>query len=180
MRRAPLYGFLAEFETPTGLVEATRRAYAEGYRKMDAYSPFPIEEAADALGFHKSRVPLVTLIGGILGGSAGYLLQWWINTIAYPLNVGGKPMHAWPSFIVVTFEMTVLFAGLSAIFGMLALNGLPMPYHPLFNVPRFAMASRDRFFLCIEAADPKFDLIATRQFLESLEPHAGAVLEVPD
>ncbi len=179
MKRAPVYGFLAEFESATDLVEATRRAYAEGYRKMDAYSPFPIEEAADALGFHKTRVPLVVLVGGILGGSAGYLLQWWINTIAYPLNVGGKPMHAWPSFIVVTFEMTVLFAGLAALFGMLALNGLPMPYHPLFNVPRFAMASRDRFFLCIEAADPKFDLSLTRDFMESLRPH-GVVLEVPD
>ncbi len=179
MKRAPVYGFLAEFDSATDLVEATRRAYAEGYRKMDAYSPFPIEEAADALGFHKTRVPLVVLVGGILGGSAGYLLQWWINTIAYPLNVGGKPMHAWPSFIVVTFEMTVLFAGLAALFGMLALNGLPMPYHPLFNVPRFAMASRDRFFLCIEAADPTFDLSLTRDFMESLRPH-GVVLEVPD
>ncbi len=179
MKRAPVYGYLAEFESATDLVGATRRAYAEGYRKMDAYSPFPIEEAADALGFHKTRVPLVVLVGGILGGGAGYLLQWWINVIAYPLNVGGKPMHAWPSFIVVTFEMTVLFAGLAALFGMLALNGLPMPYHPLFNVPRFAMASRDRFFLCIEAADPKFDPESTRAFMESLQPH-GTVLEVPD
>ncbi len=179
MKRIPVYGFLAEFETPTALVEATRRAYAEGYRKMDAYSPFPIEEAADALGYHKTRVPLVTLVGGLMGGAAAYLLQWWINTIAYPLNIGGKPFHSWPSFIVVTFEMTVLFAGLAAVFGMLGMNGLPMPYHPVFNVPRFAMASRDRFFLCIESTDPKFDREATRAFLESLGPH-GAILEVPN
>ncbi len=179
MKRNPMYGLLAEFESPDELVQATRRAYADGYRKMDAYSPFPIEEAADAIGYHKTRVPLITLVGGIIGGASGYLLQWWINTSAYPLNVGGKPFHAWPSFIVITFEMTVLFAGLSALFGMLAMNGLPMPYHPLFNVPRFAKASRDGFFLCIEAADPKFDPEATRAFLNALQPH-GPVLEVPD
>lgn len=179
MKRIPVYGLLAEFETPTQLVEATRRAYAEGYRKMDAYSPFPIEEAADALGFHKTRVPLVVLVGGIMGGAAGYLLQWWIHTISYPINVAGRPLHSWPSFIIVTFEMTVLFAGLAALFGMLALNGLPMPYHPLFSLPRFAMATRDRFFLCIESSDPKFDREGTRAFMESLNPH-GAVLEVPD
>jgi hypothetical protein len=178
MKRIPVYGLLAEFETPTQLVEATRRAYAEGYRKMDAYSPFPIEEVADALGFHKTRVPLVVLVGGILGGVSGYVLQWWINTISYPLNVGGRPYHSWPSFIIVTFEMTVLFAGLAALFGMLALNGLPMPYHPVFNVARFAMATRDRFFLCIESSDPKFDRAGTRAFLESLHPHG--VEEVPD
>src|SRR5512146_2793484 len=179
MRRTPVYGFLAEFETPTQLVEATRRAHAAGYRKMDAYSPFPIEEVAEALDYHKTRVPLITLVGGLLGGAGAYLLQWWINTIAYPLNVAGRPFHSWPSFIIVTFEMTVLFAGLAALFGMLAMNGLPMPYHPLFNVPRFAMATRDRFFLCIEAADPKFDPDGTRAFLASLNPH-GAILEVPD
>lgn len=178
MKRVALYGLLAEFETPSQLVEATRRAYAEGYRTMDAYSPFPIEEVSDALGFHKTRVPLVVLVGGILGGVSAYLLQWWINTISYPLNIGGRPLHSWPSFIIVTFEMTVLFAGLAALFGMLALNGLPMPYHPVFNVPRFAMATRDRFFLCIESSDPRFDRESTRKFLEGLNPHG--VEEVPD
>ncbi len=178
MKTVALYGLLAEFETPTQLVDATRRAYAEGYRKMDAYSPFPIEAVSDALGFHKTSVPLVVLVGGLLGGAGGYLLQWWINSIAYPLNIGGKPFHSWPSFIIVTFEMTVLFAGLAALFGMLALNGLPMPYHPLFNSARFAMATRDRFFLCIESSDPQFDRSGTRAFLESLSPHA--VEEVPD
>jgi hypothetical protein len=168
---------MAEFDTPTDLVLATRRAYAVGYRKMDAYSPFPIEEASEALGFHKSRVPLIVLLGGLLGGLSGYGLQYWINVISYPLNVGGKPFHSWPSFIVPTFEMTILFAGLSGVFGMFALNGLPMPYHPLFNVDRFAAVTRDKFFLCVEAADPHFDIVGTQQFLESLKPLS--ISEVP-
>ena len=175
--RPVIYGLLAEFHTPTELVQATRSAYEAGYRRMDAYSPFAIEEVSEALGFHKTSVPLVVLVGGILGGLGGYLLQYWISAISYPLNVGGRPYHSWPAFIVVTFEMTILFAGLAAVFGMFALNGLPMPYHPLFNSPRFSAATRDRFFLCIEAADPKFDREGTRQFLQTLEPFD--VSEVP-
>jgi hypothetical protein len=165
-----LYGLLAEFDTPTDLVVAAKRAYAAGYRKMDAYSPYPIEEASEAIGFHKTRVPLIVLLGGILGGCSGYALQYWINVISYPLNVGGRPWHSWPAFIVPTFEMTVLFAGLSGVFGMFALNGLPMPYHPLFNVDRFSAVTRDRFFLCIEAADPKFDLLDTQEFMLRMKP----------
>lgn len=165
-----LYGLLAEFETPTDLVVAAKSAYAAGYRKMDAYSPYPIEEASEAIGFHKTRVPLIVLLGGILGGCAGYALQYWINVISYPLNIGGRPYHSWPAFIVPTFEMTVLFAGLSGVFGMFALNGLPMPYHPLFNVDRFSTVTRDRFFLCIEAADPNFDLVNTQEFLLKMKP----------
>jgi hypothetical protein len=172
-----IYGFLAEFDTPTGLVMATKAAYAAGYRKMDAYSPFPIEEASEALGFHKSRVPLIVLLGGLLGGLSGYGLQYWINVISYPLNIGGKPYHSWPAFIVPTFEMTILFAGLAGVFGMFALNGLPMPYHPLFNVDRFAAVTRDKFFLCVEAADPHFDVVDTQRFLESLRP--VSISEVP-
>ena len=172
----PIYGLMAEFDTPTELVEAAKRSYADGYRKMDTYSPFPIEEASEAIGFHKDRVALIVLIGGILGGLSGYLLQYWINVINYPLNIGGRPYHSWPSFIIVTFEMTILFAGISGVVGMLALNGLPMPYHPVFNVPRFKEATNDKFFLCIEAADPKFDPAATRRFLEGLHP--AAVTEV--
>ena len=164
----PIYGLMAEFDTPTELVEAAKRSYADGYRKMDTYSPFPIEEASEAIGFHKDRVALIVLIGGILGGLSGYLLQYWINVINYPLNVGGRPYHSWPSFIIVTFEMTILFAGISGVVGMLALNGLPMPYHPVFNVPRFKEATNDKFFLCIEAADPKFDRSRTFEFLKSL------------
>lgn len=177
MKFTPIYGLLAEFDTPTELVVAARRAYEEGFRRMDAYSPFPIEELAEAIGMHSDRVPLVVLVGGILGGLGGYMLQYWINVISYPVNIGGRPFHSWPAFIPVTFEMTILFAGLAGAFGMLALNGLPMPFHPLFNSSRFAFATRDRFFLCIEAADPKFDLAGVRTFLESLNPRS--VSEVP-
>jgi hypothetical protein len=168
--RSDLHGLMAEFESPIALLSATRRAYAEGYRKMDAYTPFPIEELAEALGFHDTWLPLLVLCGGIVGGLSGYGLEYWVSVIAYPLNVGGRPLHSWPAFIPVTFEMTILVAALSAVVGMIALNGLPRPYHPVFNVPRFALASRDRFFLCIESRDPKFDRTATRSFLESLSP----------
>ena len=165
-----VYGLMAEFEEPGDLVAAAHRAREAGYRRMDAYSPLPIEELHEALGFHDRRLPLIVLVGGMIGALAGYGLQWWASTIAYPLNVGGRPLHSWPAFIPVTFEMTILIAALSAVFGMLALNGLPQPYHPVFNVPRFALASRNRFFLCIEARDPQFDLQTTRAFLEALHP----------
>ena len=165
------YGFLAEFDTPTELVLATKKAYAAGYRNMDAYSPFPIEEVGEALGLHKNRVSLIVLIGGILGGMAGYSLEYWVSVIAYPLNVGGKPFHSWPAFIPVTFELTVLGAALSATLGMFLMNGLPRPYHPVFNAPNFRMsASKDKFFLSVEAEDPKYHAKETREFLESLEP----------
>jgi hypothetical protein len=161
---------MAEFEDPSALVAAARQAHREGYRRMEGYSPFPIEELHEALGLHHTRLPLVVLVGGLFGCIGGYSLQYWTSAIAYPLNVGGKPFHSWPAFIPVTFECTILAAALSAVLGMLALNGLPMPYHPVFNVPRFALASRNRFFLCIEARDPKFDLENTRRFLETLNP----------
>ena len=178
MKLPPVYGLMAEFETPSELLTATRRAYTEGYRRMDAYSPFPISDLSEALGFHHDRVNLITLTGGIMGGLSAYLLQFWINTIAYPLNIGGRPFHSWPSFIIVTFEMTILFAGIACVFGMLALNGLPMPNHPVFNAPGFESASRDRFFLCIEAIDPRFDSAGTRGFLQGLRPIR--VVEVPN
>jgi hypothetical protein len=168
---------MAEFEDPSSLVAATNRAREEGYRWMDAYSPFPIEELHEALGEHHSRLPLVVLIGGLVGCIGGYALQYWISVIAYPINVGGKPLHSWPAFIPVTFECTILAAALSAVLGMLALNGLPMPYHPVFNVPRFALASRNRFFLVIEARDPKFEMGPTREFLESLAPREVTTVE---
>jgi hypothetical protein len=170
VRRPPIYGIMAEFDTPTELVTVVRKSRAEGYRVMDAYSPFPIEELAEALHFHDRRLSLIVLLGGIAGGIAGYALEYWTSVVDYPLNVGGRPLHSWPSFIPVTFETTVLFAALSAVLGMLALNGLPMPYHPVFNVPRFALASRDRYFLFIAARDRKFDPEAARAFLRSLRP----------
>jgi len=177
MKRDPIYGMMAEFDTPVALVEAAKRTYQAGYTKIDTYTPFPIEGLAEEIGFHRNEVPLVVLIGGIVGGLTGYLMQYWMSAVDYPLNIGGKPYHSWPAFIVITFEMTILFAGISAVFGMLALNGLPMPYHPVFNVPRFTRASRDRFFLVVFSSDVQYDPAATRQFLESLDPRS--VSEVP-
>jgi hypothetical protein len=175
--RPPIYGLMAEFENPTDLVAAARKAYEAGYRKMDAYTPFPIEELNEALGLGQTWVPLIVLIGGLVGACGGYFLQYYISAIDYPLNIGGRPLHSWPAFIPVTFEMTVLVAGLSAVLGMLALNGLPMPYHPVFNVPRFALATRDRFFLCIEAIDPKFDRDETRRLLDRMTPRVVSEVE---
>jgi hypothetical protein len=163
-----IYGLMAEFDTPEALLEAARRAHAEGYRQMDGYSPFPVEGLAEAIGFHRTWLPFVVLLGGIIGGLGGYFLQYYVAVIEYPLNVGGRPFHSWPAFIPVTFEMTVLIAALAAVLGMLALNGLPMPYHPVFHVARFDLASRNLFFLCIEATDPRFDRDTTRRFLEGL------------
>jgi len=172
----PIYGLLAEFDNAQALVTATHQAHEKGYRHMDAFSPFPVEGLAEALGFHKTRMPLLVLIGGILGGVSGYAMLYYSAVISYPINVGGRPFHSWPAFVPITFEMTILGAALFAILGMLALNGLPMPYHPLFNVARFALASRDRFFLCIEATDPQFDLAGTRRFM--LDLHAREVSDV--
>jgi hypothetical protein len=167
---AAIYGVMAEFETPTDLVNAARAAHEKGFRKLDAYTPFPIEELSDVLHLHRNKLPLIVLLGGILGGLTGYLLQYFVTVIYFPINIGGRPLHSWPSYIIITFELTILFGCLSTVLGMLALCGLPMPYHPTFNVPRFALASRDRFFLCIESTDPLFDLEKTSGFLETLEP----------
>ena len=178
MKRAGLYGVMAEFDSTTDLVAAANRTREAGYKRIDAYSPFPVEGLAEAIGFHHDEVPLVVLIGALIGGLSGYLMQYWISAVSYPINVGGKPYHSWPAFIVVTFEMTILFGGIFAVLGMLALNGLSMPYHPVFNVPRFAFATKDRFFLIVFSSDPKFNLLETRRFLESLRPKS--ISEVPD
>ena len=177
MNGESLYGLMAEFESPTALVVAANKAREAGYRKMDAYSPIPIEELHEALGFPTTKLPMLVAGGALVGALAGFGLQVWASTVAYPINVGGRPLLSWPSFIPPTFETAILFAAFAAVFGMLALNGLPMPYHPVFNVTRFVMASRDRFFLCIEARDPKFDRAATRQFLQGLDPREVSDVE---
>ncbi|HEU4510173.1 MAG TPA: DUF3341 domain-containing protein [Pyrinomonadaceae bacterium] len=171
----PLYGVMAEFESPGDLVAAARKVYSLGYRRINGYSPYPIEELSEAIGFTHTRLPLIVFIGGLLGGLAGFFMQYWMEVIDYPLNVGGKPLNSWPAFIPITFEMTVLAAAFSAVLGMLVLNRLPQPYHPVFNVPNFAMATRDRFFLAVEANDPKFNHEEVVNLLKSLD-----ALEVND
>jgi len=177
MRRKPIYGLLAEFETPEQILEAARRASAAGYKSMDAFSPIPVEGLADAVGFHWTSLPIVVFLGGMCGGLTGFGMCWYANVLSFPLNIGGKPYNSWPMWIPITFELTILGAALSAVFGMLAMNGLPAPYHPVFNVPQFVLASTDRFFLCIKARDKKFDLAQTKTFLESLKPHGVFEIE---
>jgi hypothetical protein len=176
-KKRPLYGLIAEFDNPEDLLAAARRAHAEGYRRMDAFTPLPVEGLAEAVGFEKTRLPLVVFIGGLCGCIGGFLLQYYPNVIGYPLDIGGKPYNSWPAFIPITFELTILAAALSAVFGMLAMNGLPTPYHPVFNAPRFELASRNRFFLCIKARDAKFDLANTREFMQGLKAREVSEVE---
>jgi hypothetical protein len=165
---AALYGIMAEFDNPSDLIAAARRTHEAGYRRINGYSPYPIEELDEAIGFTRTSLPLIVLIGGILGGLGGFFMQYWIEVIDYPLNVGGKPFNSWPAFIPITFECTVLVASLAAVFGMLLLNKLPQPYHPVFNAPNFALATRDKFFLVIEANDPKFKHAEAMRFMNTL------------
>ena len=163
-----LYGLLAEFDQAEAVVDAAHHAYAAGYRHMNAYTPFPVEGLSAALGQRPTRLPWIVLIGGLLGGATAYLTMYYASVISYPLNVGGRPLNSWPSFIPITFELTILGAAFAAFFGMLALNGLPHPHHPLFNVPAFGLATRDRFFLCIQSRDPLFKVDETRAFLRGM------------
>lgn len=167
-RRPPLYGVMAEFDNPSDLVAAARDVYDAGYRRINGYSPYPIEELSEAIGFTRTSLPLIVFIGGVIGGLGGFFMQYWIEVINYPIIVGGKPYNSWPAFLPITFECTVLVAAFSAVLGMLVLNKLPQPYHPVFNAPNFALATRDRFFLAVEANDPKFDHDTVVQLLKSL------------
>jgi hypothetical protein len=176
--RSHIHGVMAEFDTPAQLVEAVERARAAGYRRMDAYTPFPVEGLPEAMGLKRNMVSFITLLGGLAGGIGGFCFQYWVAAVTYPMNIGGRPLNSWPAFIPVTFELTVLGAALCAVLGMLALNGLPQPHHPVFNVRRFVHASSDRFFLCIEARDPKFHFADTARFLQGLYAHH--VTEVSD
>ena len=178
LHRSHLYGVMGEFGSPEELIHAAKSVREAGYRRIDAYAPFPIEGLSEALGLKHNLVPTLTLTGGLLGGVGGFLFQYWVAALAYPMNIGGRPLNSWPAFIPVTFELTVLGASLFSVFGMLALNRLPQPHHPVFNVERFSYASTDRFFLCIETRDPKFHLEETSRLLQSL--HAHHVTEVAD
>ncbi|NJK80421.1 MAG: DUF3341 domain-containing protein [Chloroflexaceae bacterium] len=166
----PMYGLMAEFQSPEQLVHATEAAYKAGYRRMDAYSPFPIEEVSEAMHFHDDLLRRIVLVAAISGLITALVLQVLGSAIDYPLNIGGRPLLDWPAFIPITFELTILFSGFAAVISVVVLNGLPQPYHPVFNAPNFDRASIDRFFLCIEANDPKFERTATRTFLEGLHP----------
>lgn len=174
---APIYGLMAEFETPEQILRAARQVREEGYTRIDAYTPYPIEGMTAELDLPRSPVPFVVLLAGIVGASVGFFMQYWSMAVDYPFNVGGRPHNSWPVFLPIAFEVMVLVAGFAALFGMLFLNGLPRPHHPVFNVPNFDHATQDRFFLCIEVYDPKFDREETKRFLGTLG--ANDVVEVP-
>ena len=173
----PIYGILAEFDSADAILDAARHVREAGYRDAEAYTPFAVQGLSQALGFHRSRVAGIVLGGAIVGCAGGFFMQWYANVLSYPWNIGGKPPNSWPAWIPITFELSVLCAALAAVIGMLGLNRLPQPSHPLFNAPEFQLATRDRFFLCIESSDPKFDLASTRHFLEQFAPLR--VTEVP-
>src|SRR5260370_29586776 len=170
-RRSHIYGVMGEFATPEQLTHAVEKVREAGYRRLDAYAPFPVEGLSQALGLKRNLVPLIALFGGLAGGVGGFGFQYWVAAITYPMNVGGRPLNSWPAFIPVTFELTILGASLAAVFGMLALNRLPQPHHPVCNVHPFTHASSDRFFVCVEARDPRFQLEETSRVLQSLHAH---------
>ena len=177
LRQDDLHGLTGAFASGEALVEATRKAYEVGYRRMDAYTPIPVEGLAEAMGRRCTVMPLIVLLGGVTGGFTGWFMQWFSATVDYPFNVGGRPFNSWPMFIPIIFELTVLFAAVSGTLGMLFLNGLPRLHHPIFNAAGIEQATVDRFFLCLESADPRWDRAATRRFLED-ELHAADVVEV--
>ncbi len=170
MKEERVYGVVAEFRQGEKLVEVATHAREKGYSRIDGLSPFPVEGLAEALGSHRTKVPAIALAGGLIGGLGGYFMLYISSVVFYPINVAGRPFHSWPMFIPITFELTILFSGLFTAIGMLALNGLPRPHHPLFGLPQFALATDDRFFFCIEAADPLFDPDNAKEFLQSFNP----------
>lgn len=175
---ADLYGVVAEFDSPEAIIDAANAAREAGYQKMDAYTPFPVTGLDEALGMTNTRLGWVVLFMGIVGGVSAFAMQYYANAIFYPLNIGGKPLNAWPNFIIITFECTVLFAAFTAGLFMLARNGLPKPYHSIFNTPNFERATRDHFFLCVEATDARFDAGEVRRFLETQGPLRVSEVEV--
>ncbi len=176
--KPPIYGLMVEFLTAAEILDATRRARLAGYRAMDAYTPYPVEGLAAELGLRKTRLPFVVLMGGLMGLGVGFFMQYYSMAINYTFNVGGRPYNSWPVYIPIAFEVLILVAALAAFLGMMFLNGLPRPHHPVFNVPQFVRSSQDRFFLCIEATDSRFDRQTTAEFLATLNPH-GPIIEVP-
>jgi hypothetical protein len=177
MNPAQLHGYMAEFSDADELLAAARAIHRAGYRKVDAYTPYPVDDLADSLGHRFTAIPFIVLIGGIMGGLGGYFLQWYAMAYDYPLNIGGKPLNSWPMYIPVTFELTILCASLAGFLGFIILNKFPQPYHPVFNAPEFEFVSRDKFMLCISSDDPKFDRNKTRRDLSALRP--DNLIEVP-
>ena len=177
MAKPRIYGMMAEFDSPEAILEAAHKTRSAGYKRIDAFSPIPVEGLAEAVGFDWTILPALVFCGGLGGGLTGFAMCWYANVLSFPLNIGGKPFNSWPMWIPITFELTILGASLTAVLGMLALNGLPAPYHPTFNVERFTAASTDRFFLCVKSRDPKFDLTHTKSFLEGLHPHGVYEIE---
>src|ERR1700683_5466874 len=173
-----IYGLMAEFESPEEVLAAAHQTHDAGYRRIDAFSPIPVEGLAEAVGFDWTILPTLVFFGGLGGGLTGFGMCWYANVISFPLNIGGKPLNSWPMWIPITFELTILGAALFCVFGMLAMDGLTAPYHPVFNVARFALASRDRFFLLVRARHRRFDPVKTKEFLQSLQPREVSDVEV--
>lgn len=178
MAKRPIYGVMAEFDNTKDLLEAAHKTRNAGYRQVDAYSPFPVEGLSEAVGFPRTGLPIIVFIGGLIGCCGGFFLQYYPNVMGFPLDIGGKPFDSWPSFIPITFELTILCAALACVVGLFVLCRLPTPYHPVFNVPRFSLASQDRFFLCINSKDPRFNVEEVRRFLEELNPREVNVVPV--
>jgi hypothetical protein len=176
--KKPMHGMLAEFESEEAILHAAQAVRDAGFNNVEGYTPFAVEGLAELLGCKTTRVAAITFFCGVLGAMLGFGMCWYANVISYPWNIGGRPPNSWPAWIPITFELMVLGASSGAFFGMLALNGFPRPYHPVFNAPQFERASKDRFFLCVEAKDPQYDAERLRQLFQALSPIS--LSEVPE